>query len=571
MSTLYPRSFAVVIGVNAYQHASPLGFARQDAQAVHRALVDGFGFPATVASLLVDADATAAKIRAALAEVSRVAEEDDRVVIFFAGHGYTHPSRRGEMGFLVPHDGDVRDLATLIAWGDCVRYGDLIRSRHVLFVMDACYGGLAFTRSSRPGSMRFLRDMLRRYARQVLTAGKADEVVADSGGPRVGHSVFTGHLLDALDGAAATTDGVLTANGVMAYVYDRVAKDAHSRQTPHYGHIDGDGDLIFSAPPMVQLPPDTKEGVDILVTVPATLVSQTSSMRDPMDLAKEYLSDAKSRIQLDELITEHLRRAIAQLDPSQLALDVQPINAETVAKRLSAFDAALGDLPSFVALIARWGSREHLPTFTKVFARLADSNSRVGGYEGWIGLRWMPFDSLMYSAGISALCAENYSFLAALYGVRSADRQTGQPAELAFMRAVNGLASSAGDFLKQIPEHQRQFVPRSEYQFKHMQPLLDDLLFLGASYEELFDRFEIFHALAYTAAAEQSHRRGPPGRFAWKHQNYGNSPLTSLLQEGAAAGPAWGPFTAGMFGSSPDRFKQVGEEYAAMIAQLNWY
>src|SRR5438067_13740703 len=101
--------------------------------------------------------------------------------------------------------------------------------------MDACYGGLAIMRALKPGSMRFLKDMLMRHSRQVLTAGKADEVVADRGGPLPNHSVFTGHLLEALSGKAADAEGLLTANGVMTYVYHLVGRDAGSQQTPHFG------------------------------------------------------------------------------------------------------------------------------------------------------------------------------------------------------------------------------------------------------------------------------------------------------------------------------------------------
>jgi hypothetical protein len=59
--------------------------------------------------------------------------------------------------------------------------------------MDACYGGLAVSRDVQAGSSRFLKDMYQRFSRQVITAGKADEVVADTGGPLPNHSVFTGH------------------------------------------------------------------------------------------------------------------------------------------------------------------------------------------------------------------------------------------------------------------------------------------------------------------------------------------------------------------------------------------
>jgi hypothetical protein len=94
----------------------------------------------------------------------------------------TQTGRRGEVGFLVPHDGDLSNLSTLIRWDDLTRNAELIVAKHILFVMDACYGGLAITRSLSAGSMRFLKDMLQRYSRQVLTAGKANEVVADAGG-----------------------------------------------------------------------------------------------------------------------------------------------------------------------------------------------------------------------------------------------------------------------------------------------------------------------------------------------------------------------------------------------------
>ncbi|MCL5236691.1 MAG: hypothetical protein M1353_02420 [Nitrospirae bacterium] len=107
--------------------------------------------------------------------------------------------------------------------------------------------------------------MLQRYSRQVITAGKADEVVADAGGPIPGHSVFTGHLLQGLEGNAATPDGIITANGVMAYVYERVAKDLNSDQTPHFGFIDGDGDFIFTAPMLTSISKEHEKDEDVLI------------------------------------------------------------------------------------------------------------------------------------------------------------------------------------------------------------------------------------------------------------------------------------------------------------------
>ncbi len=90
--------------------------------------------------------------------------------------------------------------------------------------------------------------MLQRLSRQVITAGKADEIVADGGGPSGENSIFTGYLLEGLRGAAVDANGVLTANDLMHYVYRKVAQDNRSQQTPQYGHIDGDGDFILLTP-----------------------------------------------------------------------------------------------------------------------------------------------------------------------------------------------------------------------------------------------------------------------------------------------------------------------------------
>jgi uncharacterized caspase-like protein len=248
--SLYRESWALVIGINEYQIASPLCFAKQDAEAIAEILERSFGFPPSNIATLYDAEATRERILSAFSDfTSTSVDPDDRITIFFAGHGCTRTGKRGEVGFLVPVEGTPDRLSTLLRWDELTRNAELILAKHVLFIMDACYGGLAIRRNTPPGSARFLKDMLARYSRQVLTAGKADETVADSGGPKAGHSIFTGHLLEALEGRAADSNGIISSNAVMAYVYDHVSKDPYSRQSPHFGFLDGDGDFIFPHQP----------------------------------------------------------------------------------------------------------------------------------------------------------------------------------------------------------------------------------------------------------------------------------------------------------------------------------
>ena len=173
---------------------------------------------------------------------------DDRLLVFFAGHGSTVSSSRGPVGYLVPVDGKLKDKSSLIRWDDLTRNADIIPAKHILFVMDACYSGLAIQRTFSAGERRFVSDMMQRSSRQVITAGKADEVVADGGGPTGNNSIFTGYLLEGLAGNAADQAGVITASNLMNYAYQKVAADSRSKQTPHFGHVDGDGDFIFCLP-----------------------------------------------------------------------------------------------------------------------------------------------------------------------------------------------------------------------------------------------------------------------------------------------------------------------------------
>ena len=207
----YEASRALVIGLNSYDEAPPLVCAVSDARAVADVLISAFAFPPENVTCLLDEAATKQAILTAFMSYANLSDsENDRIVVFFAGHGYTATARRGEVGFLIPHDGSLRDLSTLIRWEELTRGADLIPAKHILFIMDACYGGLAITRSMRPGALRFLNDMLIRYSRQAITAGKADEVVADGGGLLPDPSVFTAHLLPALTGDTADPDGPLT-------------------------------------------------------------------------------------------------------------------------------------------------------------------------------------------------------------------------------------------------------------------------------------------------------------------------------------------------------------------------
>lgn len=154
----YDCSRALIIGINKYQSASPLGYAVSDAEEIKDVFVSELGFDEKEVIYLTDEDATKSNIlKAFLSFTSENIKVDDRLFVFFAGHGHTRSGFKGEVGYLVPYDADMNDYSSFIRWDELTRNAELIRAKHILFVMDACYGGLAVNRDVQAGSSRFLK------------------------------------------------------------------------------------------------------------------------------------------------------------------------------------------------------------------------------------------------------------------------------------------------------------------------------------------------------------------------------------------------------------------------------
>ncbi|MEJ2065726.1 MAG: polysaccharide deacetylase family protein [Reinekea sp.] len=250
-SQLYSNSWALVIGVNKYRYWPQLSYAVNDAQGVAEVLQTRYGFEKDHIFTLFDEKATRENIvellTTTLADPKKV-KSGDRVFVFYAGHGMTRtlPSGRN-LGYIIPVDAQLDKFSSnSISMTHLQDFSDMIPAKHVYFVMDSCYSGIALTRGAGGliGDSKYLSEISNRRARQILTAGGADQEVSD-GGPQ-GHSIFTWSLLQGLKGEA-DLDGnqIITATELGAYVAPKVANS--SDQTPVFGNLVGSegGDFIF--------------------------------------------------------------------------------------------------------------------------------------------------------------------------------------------------------------------------------------------------------------------------------------------------------------------------------------
>ncbi len=249
-SKLYGDSWALVIGVNNYQYWPKLSYATNDAKGVSEVLRDQLGFKSDHIFELYNENATrdniAELLSDTLADPARV-KPNDRVFIFYAGHGMTRslPSGRN-LGYIIPVDAELNKFSSKsISMTHLQDFSDMIPAKHVYFVMDSCYSGIALTRGSGlSGGSKYLSEIASRRARQILTAGGADQEVAD-GGPQ-GHSIFTWSLLQGLKGEAdLDKNNIITANELGSFIAPKVSES--SNQTPMFGNLVGSegGDFIF--------------------------------------------------------------------------------------------------------------------------------------------------------------------------------------------------------------------------------------------------------------------------------------------------------------------------------------
>ena len=252
---VYEQSHAVVVGIDRYEHLPALTGAVRDAGLVAAELRRR----GMKVRLLRNAEATREAITELLGD--RLPEQvgwNDRVLVYFAGHGVTTGVADTAMGYLMPvgaHKDTPR--TTGISMSELQGWLADYPCKHVLFVADACYSGLAL--SSRavgipPAARGYLARITSKRVRLALVAGGAGEEANEWRG----QGLFTRFFLEGLQGQAdANRDGLVTSDELAAWVKPNVARVAttelRTSQNPQMGRR-GEGEFLFfnaSAPALV--------------------------------------------------------------------------------------------------------------------------------------------------------------------------------------------------------------------------------------------------------------------------------------------------------------------------------
>jgi len=244
-TTLYSNSHALLIGVSDYLSGwTQLPGVKDEVREVKSAL-ERNGFTVDVVM-----NPTSDQLYKAFTDFINLYGQgvDNRLLFFFAGHGYTLKTTYGEeLGYIVPVNAPNPNYDqagfqnTSMEMAQVEIFARRLQAKHALFVFDACFSGSLFTNTRAIPEIITYKTTL--PVRQFITSGSAEEMVPDK-------SVFADQFVRALDGEADyDRNNYITGSELGEFLQSTVVNYSKNMQHPQYGKIRSPnldkGDFVF--------------------------------------------------------------------------------------------------------------------------------------------------------------------------------------------------------------------------------------------------------------------------------------------------------------------------------------
>lgn len=333
---VYDKSWALIIGIEQYTLAPPVPGAVEEAKRVAQVFRQ-LGFEDITE--LYNKDASSRRLHQVFTDIfTKKAGRMGRVVVFFVGHtGMTRDSKGKEVGYLVPADAQVNNVAKALTVETLKDFTKRSASKHTLMIIDAPIRGWDIT-ALKPPSPEPDTD-----ARTVQIIAAADK--GEKSAKAQGKTIFAQALLTGLSGAADLNDnGWLTASELGTYIKKQV--DAVSQGSQHVAslRIHGDGDTVlvqrYKAMPMVETGRQTPKGREAA----QAQYEQAVALLQGGKYAEEAL------VKLDRAIEYDPTFADAYILKSYLRLEVLPHLDEALVAGQQAVKHASDNPESFYTL-----------------------------------------------------------------------------------------------------------------------------------------------------------------------------------------------------------------------------
>ncbi|RKX95220.1 MAG: hypothetical protein DRP84_04885 [Spirochaetes bacterium] len=236
------KSYALIIGINAYQDANTLSWCVNDANGMEDALINN-GWEKDQITKLLDTNATKEHIKTELTDIINKTTSNDYILVFYSGHGTQIPDTNGDEtdGYdeaIVPVDFN-GDISSLIIDDDLGEIFSHSKTQKGVFIFDSCFSG-GFINKSLTNSGLKVRSLtnakavgdptsqdLDIYNIPVLTASSYNEEAYEDSS--LEHGVFTYSILKGFENMNAdyNNDGYITVREIFKYAetYTRTLTD----------------------------------------------------------------------------------------------------------------------------------------------------------------------------------------------------------------------------------------------------------------------------------------------------------------------------------------------------------
>jgi uncharacterized protein (TIGR02145 family) len=229
------NSWFIGIGINGYDHCRDLDNAHNDIHAFTALFQSQYQFDKF--EFLFDDKATREGILDFFQNLKT--QEDDKVLIYFAGHGHLD-AKRG--GYWIPKNGNPKRLHSLIKSSTIRDEMASITARHVLLISDSCFSGDLLVKSRSSAIPPSIENMERQKSRWVFTSGRQQETVLD--GPPGSNSPFAQTLLKVLkDNQEKAVNIVRLADEVKRQISFKYAQEPQCKEL-YQGNHEG-GEYVF--------------------------------------------------------------------------------------------------------------------------------------------------------------------------------------------------------------------------------------------------------------------------------------------------------------------------------------
>lgn len=247
-----PRSYALVVGIAKYEklpESGQLQFPERDAESIYSALIspEGGNFRAENVHRLIGARANLANLKKELLEwLPSVTKDDDRVLIYFAGHGFVSEGK----AYLAPSDIDPKNIKgtglPMDTLGDAM--ARKIKGKWKVLLTDSCHSGSIMP----PADAATINSSLSSLDRSLfsLTASRDREQSFESPEWGGGHGIFTYYVVKGLEGSAdENRDGIVNADELSEYVRTEVRRATGGKQNPTSDRGSFDSKMLLSYVP----------------------------------------------------------------------------------------------------------------------------------------------------------------------------------------------------------------------------------------------------------------------------------------------------------------------------------